>query len=172
MRKIFISAGHDSVAQGASGNGFTEHQICTEFRNLVLQKLQALGIAAASDGTGLSNKPLREVVKLFSPKDLAVEFHLNAGPPAATGVETLSAPKDYKFGKALCETISRTLDIKNRGAKPENSGQHKTLAFVQAGGIIVELFFLSNKQDLASYLVRKEELAQEVAEVLLEYANA
>ena len=169
MRKIFLSAGHDNSAPGAVANGFTEAQIVTEFRNLVLFYIPQAG----SDGTGSVNLPLREAVKAFKPSDFALEFHLNAAAsPTATGVETLSAPKDYAFCKKLTSLVASTLGITDRGAKPENSGQHSRLAFVQAGGIIVELFFLTNKTDLGKYFAKKEVLAKEVAKLIVEHANA
>ncbi|WP_263363820.1 hypothetical protein, partial [Halopseudomonas salina] len=68
-----------------------------------------------------------------------------------------------------CNVISETLDIANRGAKGEASGQHSRLAFVsRGGGIIVELFFISNPQDVARYQRWKLQLAEVLAELLAE----
>ncbi|MEO6657919.1 MAG: hypothetical protein ABIM73_06560, partial [Arenimonas sp.] len=64
--------------------------------------------------------------------------------------------------------LSNSLGIRNRGAKPENARQHHRLAFVQAGGIIVELFFITNGNDLLAYDAKKWLAARAVAEVLLE----
>ena len=65
-----------------------------------------------------------------------------------------------------------TLGIRDRGAKPENAGQHHRLAFVRSGGIIVELFFLTNPSDMAAYDARKWMAAREVAAVLAGEAGA
>lgn len=171
MKRIFISAGHDSKDPGAVANGRQEAAIALEFRDMVAHYLGAAGAAFAMDGAKGQNLPLREAVKLIRPGDVAVEFHLNAAAsPEATGVETLSADREKKLGAELCETIASTLKIRNRGAKGEASGQHSRLAFVQAGGIIVELFFLTNKADLAAYDASKWVLAKNVAAVLLKEA--
>ncbi len=172
MKRIFISAGHDSKDPGAVANGKKEAEVALEFRDLVAHYLEAAGASFAMDGAKGDNRPLREAVKLIRPGDIAVEFHLNAAAsPEATGVETLSADKNKVLGAAICEAISGTLKIRNRGAKGESSGQHSKLAFVQAGGVIVELFFVTNKSDLATYEAFKWVVAKNVAAALLEHAG-
>ena len=59
------------------------------------------------------------------------------------------------------------LGIKNRGAKPEVSGQHSRLGFVQAGGLIVELFFITNPDDMAAYQAKKWLVGKAIADVLI-----
>lgn len=169
MKRIFISAGHSDADPGAVANGRTEAAIVLEFRDLVAEKLEKAGVAFSRDSNANGrNMPLRDAVKMIGAGDLAVEFHLNAAASSsASGVETLSAAKDYVFCGELCAAISKFLGIKNRGAKPENSGQHSRLAFVQAGGIIVELFFLTNRNDLAAYDAAKNDLADVVAGLLI-----
>lgn len=171
MRKIFISAGHDNKDSGAVANGFKEAEVVRDFRNLVGFYLDRQGVDYIADGYGDVNIPLKEVVKIIPKNAVAVEFHLNAATPAATGVETLSASKDYELGKKLCEAVSKRLNIRNRGAKPEDAGQHSRLAYVQAGGLILELFFITNKQDLANYQAVKWLLAREVADILVAEAS-
>lgn len=165
---IFISAGHSSKDPGATANGFTEAAIVTEFRDLVAFYLDQFDVPFIRDGKKGENLPLAEAVKMIPKKGVSVEFHLNAAASSASGVETLSAPKDYKLGAKLCDAISYRLGIKNRGAKPENSGQHSRLAFVQGGGLILELFFITNKTDLDSYQAVKWLLARDVAKILEE----
>lgn len=172
MRNIFISAGHSNADPGAVNGSVTEAHIVTDFRNMVAHYLREAGVQFASDGDGNDNKPLAQAVKLIKRGDLAVEFHCNASSnPTATGVETLSGPKDKTIGAAICQTIAETLNIRNRGAKDEGSGQHSRLAFVQAGGIIVELFFISNPTELRAYLDKKWLVARAVAKKLLELAK-
>lgn len=170
MRSIFISAGHSNTDPGASGNGKHEADIVVEFRNIVGFYLARSRAVYALDGDGEQNMPLADAAKRAKQYSIAVEFHCNAGPPAATGVETLSGPGDTALGAKLCAAIASRLGIRNRGAKPEASGQHSRLAFVQAGGIIVELFFITNADDLARYEAQKWALGREVADVLLKAA--
>ena len=168
-KSLFISAGHSHADPGAVGNGHTEADIVLGFRDAVADELRDK-VVFAKDGERGQNLPLRDAVKQASTHDVAIEFHCNSfSRPSATGVETLSHPDDYPLGRALCQAISDTLGIANRGAKGEASGQHSRLAFVSTGGgIIVELFFISNPDDVAAYYRHKRALAQAVARVLID----
>lgn len=175
---IFLSAGHSTVDPGAVTKQRIddthiverkEADIVAEFRNLVSYYLLAWGVPHAVDSKGTDNVPLAGTVKLIGNNRPAVEFHCNAADAAiAGGVETLSNARDLVLGEQLCVAVAVALGIKNRGAKPENSGQHHRLAFVQAGGVILELFFLSNPKELAAYDARKWLAAKAVAQVLMQ----
>lgn len=174
---IFLSAGHSTVDPGASsttqivdGKPVVRHEadIAEEIRNLVAFYLMLWKVPHTADGVGDENMSLPDTIKIVGTNRPAVEFHCNAGPPAATGVETLQGPKNTGLGIKLCAAIAETLGIRNRGAKPEDSGQHHRLGFVQAGGIIVELFFITNPHDLAVYDAKKWLLAKAIAKVLTE----
>lgn len=172
MRDIFISAGHSDTDSGAVNQESKEANIVREFRDLVGIHLAYEGVKYSSDGGFGVNLPLREAVKLITSKAIAVEFHLNASTnKTATGVETLSSPVLFRLGNSLCSAVSSRLGIRNRGAKPENSGQHSRLAFVQAGGLILELFFISNDMDIEAYNKNKHELAKDVALILIKEAS-
>ena len=167
-KSLFISAGHSHTDPGATGNGYSEADIVLEFRDLVAEELRGK-VVFAKDGERGQNLPLRTAAALAAKHDVAVEFHCNAfSRPAATGVETLSAREHYPLGEALCEAVADTLGIANRGAKGESSGQHSRLAFVRSGGLILELFFISNPDDVAAYQRHKTALAQAVARVLID----
>lgn len=171
-RSVMISAGHDDRSPGAAAHGHTEADIVLELRELISAELSALGIEHALDGEPGENLPLREAVAIAAEHDIALELHCNAATPAATGVETLSRPEMYPLGRTLCQAVVDALGIDDRGAKPEGSGQHSRLAFVSGGGgLILELFFLTNKRDLATYLARKRRLARALAEVVAEAAR-
>lgn len=172
MKTIFISAGHDDKAPGAVGNGTTEAEVVRDFRDMVSFYLDKAGVSHIADGQRGVNIPLSESIKLIPKNGVSVEFHLNSSTtPSATGVETLSAPTHTELGKKLCEAVSSRLGIRNRGAKPENSGQHSRLAFVQGGGLILELFFLSNKEDFDKYNAVKWLLARDISELLSNEAS-
>ena len=166
---IFISAGHSAADPGAVAFGRKEADIAVEFRNMVSFYLTQARVPHGMDGKGTENLPLRDAIRLVGKNRPAVEFHCNAGPARASGVETLSAPKDLALGQRLCAVIAGVFDIPNRGAKPEDSGQHHRLAFVQAGGIIVELFFITSPKDLGAYDAKKWLAARAVADVLASY---
>ena len=168
VKTLFISAGHSDVDPGATGHGYTEAGIVLEFRDLVAMELRDLGVAFNKDGERGQNLPLRTAISAAKNHDVAVEWHCNAfSNPAATGVETLCADPTNPLSNVLCATTATVLGIRNRGAKAEASGQHSRLGFVSTGGgIIHELFFITNSADLAAYHANKRQLAYEVAKVL------
>jgi N-acetylmuramoyl-L-alanine amidase len=165
---IIITAGHGAGDPGATHGVLTEAHIVTDFRNMVAFYLRRDGNHnVITDGEGSENFALSAATALIRPGSIAVEFHCNAATsPQATGVETLSGPQNKPLGGLLCAAVAGVLGIANRGAKDEGAGQHSRLAFVRAGGIILELFFLTNDADLAAYLDRKWLAARAVAAVL------
>lgn len=181
MRSIYLAAGHSDTDPGAvirQQVGYEaygepvvltrkEADIAVEFRNMVSFYLAREGVPHEMDGHGTQNLPLREAAQMAMLHPISVEFHTNAfHDPSATGVETLSAPEDMPLGGRICQAVAAALDIRNRGAKREGAGQHHRLAFVQAGGIVAELFFLTNPGDLGAYDARKWLAARDVAQVL------
>lgn len=164
---LVICAGHSNRDPGAIAHGHSEAAICADFRNQVSSALAERGIRHLTDGTGVQNWSLADAVQLAAAASIAVEFHCNAASPAATGVETLSHRDDFPLAGRLCTVTSEVLGIRNRGSRPENAGQHHRLAFVSdGGGIIHELFFLTNLDDLEAYLANQADLADRVADVL------
>ena len=173
VKSLFIAAGHSDTDPGAIGHGHTEADIVLEFRDLLADYLRGK-VLFDKDGQPGENLPLREAIGAAKSHELAVEFHCNAFTnPAASGVETLSRREHYPLGNVICQAVSDTLGIANRGAKGEASGQHSRLGFIaQGGGIIVELFFITNKQDLARYIANRRRLVEAIGNVLIEAACA
>lgn len=172
MRHIVITAGHSNTDPGATNGVLTEAHIVTEFRNMVSFYLTRDNIEHTTDGVRDENLPLRDAINLIQPGSLAVEFHCNAfSNPAATGVETLSQEKDKPIGASLCRCVADSIGITNRGAKSEGSGQHSRLGFVRAGGIILELFFISNPDDTRRYLDKRWVVARDLAYELVRLAR-
>lgn len=172
FKPVLISAGHNSKDPGAVANGLREADVVTEFRDMVAHYLSEAGVAFVRDGAKGENLTLTQAIRMMPSRGVAVEFHLNAAAnKAATGVETLSQAKDKEFGGRLCAAISTRLGIANRGAKGESAGQHSRLAFVSAGGLILELFFVSNPNDVAAYQAKKWLVARDVAELIIEEAR-
>lgn len=177
MTKVTITAGHSNTDPGAVAGNVTESEITTDMRNIVAICLGDLGIEAVTDGTGSENDTLRNAIKLIKQSEIAIEFHCNAFHlPTAAGVEALAQTKDKLICQKLCSAVSDVLDIPVRGNaggfKAENSGQHSRLGYVREGGIILELFFISNPTELAAYQAKKWPLARELADVIAEHVGA
>ena len=173
MRPIYLSAGHSGTDPGAVSGGRREADIAVEFRNIVSFYLSRAGVPHELDGEGTANLPLAETVKRTRQlRGIEVEFHCNAAVNrGATGVESLQGPANTLLGEKLCQAVADGLALRNRGAKPENAGQHHRLAFVQAGGVILELLFITNPADVAAYDARKWLAARNVAAVLIAEAT-
>ena len=176
MSVITVTAGHSNKDPGAVNGLFREADIAQEMRNMVALYLRQKDIAVKTDGEGKGNLPLPAAIKLISGSKAAVEFHCNAFPkPTAGGCEALSQPKDRALSQRLCKAVSDVMGIPTRGTdggwKDEGSGQHSRLGYVRNGGIILELFFISNPAELAVWQDKKWLVAKAVAEVLAEVAR-
>lgn len=169
IRSLFISAGHSDADPGAHGNGLAEADIVLAFRDRLAGYL-CDKIDITTDGGPGENLPLRTAATNARIHDIAVEFHCNAfSSPAATGVETLSGTANAALGGRICAAVSECLGIANRGAKSEGSGQHSRLAFVSTGGgIIAELFFITNPDDVQRYMSHLDECVKAVGQVLID----
>jgi N-acetylmuramoyl-L-alanine amidase len=176
---FYIGAGHSNTDPGATtkDNSFTEAQLVTELRNLVVANMRAKGASVVTDGEGNINQPLSEAIKLANNCLLArIELHLNAfNSPNAAGVECLSLEKQRPLAQKLAQAIAKEMDIPLRGKeggwKPDDAGHLPRLAFCrEANGIIVECFFLTNPEELKKYLNRKDKVATTIAETL--WANS
>ena len=176
MSVITVTAGHSNQDPGAVNGLFREADIAQEMRNMVALYLRQKDIAVKTDGEGKGNLPLPAAIKLISGSKAAVEFHCNAFPkPTAGGCEALSQPKDRALSQRLCKAVSDVMGIPTRGTdggwKGEGSGPHSRLGYVRNGGIILELFFISNPTELAVWQDKKWLVAKAVAEVLAEVAR-
>lgn len=172
-KKILISAGHTNVAgqdRGAMGNGFIEGILTTELRDAVAAKLREKGLKnVVEDGFDGENQPLTKAILLARKSNIAVEFHWNAGPPAATGIEVLSKPKHKAMAQKIAGAINAATGLKLRGEsgwKSDSSGQHHRLGFCEAGGLIVEVCFISNADDMRRYRDNFEAVADGIAAVI------
>lgn len=176
MSTITITAGHNTKDPGAVNGIFKEADIAQDMRNMVAHYLRAANINIRTDGEGKGNAPLSEAVKLIKGSKVAVEFHCNAAASkAAKGVEALAASKDKVISQKLCAAVSGVMGNPLRGDKgwkPENSGQHSRLAYVQNGGLILELFFISNDNELQVWQDKKWLVAKAVAGVLIAEAKS
>lgn len=171
--KVLISAGHSNSDPGAVVGNITEAAIVTELRNIVVKKLKERGVDVISDGEGTTNQPLSEAMKLQDKAGLDIELHCNASSNvSARGVETIGLPKDKALCQKLSKAIAEVLITAVRGDAgyiDQTKSARGKLGYVNKGGIIVELFFLSNKQELEAYQAKKWLVAEAIANVVSEH---
>lgn len=169
--KITVTAGHGAGDPGAvEPGGVREADLMADLRNIVAHKLRNMGHEVRTDGTMLTNLPLAKALLLVPGSDVAVELHTNASTnPSAGGVESIALPRQKLMAQRISAAIGRVLDIPLRGEKgwiDQSKSARGRLGFVNAGGIIVEVFFLSNPAELAKYEARKWMVASAIAEAL------
>lgn len=175
LKSILLSAGHSYKDPGATGTWqgktITEADIVLDLRNKIAGVVKQRGYEIITDGDGEQNLPLSEAIKLAQGTNVAVELHCNAFHlSTATGVEVLAGGNHKGLSNQISEVISTTLGIANRGVKPEASGQHSRLGFIsKGGGIIVELMFITNPNDLTQYFENEDALADKLATTLIDY---
>ena len=176
---IFISAGHNNKGikqdPGAIGNGFHEADLAVEFRNLVTQWLNAMGVEFITDK---DDERLSDYLKRIKTGNgsVVVEYHFDAAASStATGTTALIGNDadrlDKAFALELVNSTAKQFGIKNRGVKTEAESHRGSLGLMRESGTValVELAFISNINDLNAYQKNKHELAKIHAEILERY---
>jgi N-acetylmuramoyl-L-alanine amidase len=172
MTKTYtVTAGHGAADPGAvAKTGETENALMTELRDIVAAKLRAAGHTVRTDGGWRQNLPLPYAMTLVPGSAAAIELHTNAHTnPAATGVEVISLPSQQALARTIARRIAHVLGLPVRGAGgwiDQSQSARGRLGFVRVGGLVVEVFFLSNPQDLAVYQARKWPVATAIVEAL------
>ena len=169
---ITVTAGHGGRDPGAvATTGQTEAALMVELRDIVASKLRAEGHTVRTDGGWRANLPLANALLLVPGSDVAIELHTNAFSTRATGVEVVSLPAQKELARAIARRIAHTLEIPVRGSGGwiDQAQTHRgRLGFVRAGGLVVEVFFLSNPEELAKYESRKWLVASAIVKAITE----
>lgn len=186
---VIVTAGHQGKGTGASYNGFDE---ATEARKLTddvvnhLKKWYKLDVR-----TDAPLDPLRQVIAWIksivkSKNDLSIEIHFNAGPPSAKGVETfipeINTPEERELATRLSKTIANTLGttlrtgkLKIPGVKVESESQHPRIGILStphlATNLLVEVCFLTNLQEIASYRKNYFLLVKNISDTIGNYCK-
>ena len=180
---IFVSAGHNSKSKkvkadpGAVANGYKEGDLAIEFRNLVCRELDALRAPYITDTDEETLAMYLQRIKTGN-GSVVVEFHFDAaGSAAATGttglIEAEADRLDKAFAKELTDSTAAILGIRNRGILDEGQSHRGRLGLMREDGIIclLEICFITNKNDLDRYFANKELLAKRYAEIIVKYEN-
>lgn len=175
MSKIFVSAGHSAIDPGAVSGSLKESDLALRLRNRIAVNLRALGADVLTDGEiPAENWPLVSAIRrariVAANKGVAVEIHFNAGPSTARGVETLGSATQQALCQALSAAVARFTESPlrgNRGHKLPEESHRGRLGFCRAGGVILEVAFISNPDEMAIYQKFENEIAQAIADVLI-----
>lgn len=172
---VTVTAGHSNSDPGAVNGKYKEAELVRQFRNAVAHYLSTAGIPIKTDGVGTINLPLNTAITLAKGATIAVEFHMNAAASKqANGIETISLPKDKQIAQELSKAVAGVFGSRLRGDNgwiDQSQSARGKLAFVSAGGLIIELGFISNDQELAQFNSKYWVAAKAVADILIKHSR-
>ena len=174
-KPIVITAGHSNSDPGAVNGSFHEAVHVTKVRNALAYILREAGYTVLTDGVGDINEPLPSAIKLVKGVDIALELHCNASAnKTASGVETIALPKQKAVAQDISAAVAKVYGFKLRGEDGwiDQSQSHRgKLGYVSAGGMILELGFLSNDADMKVMQDNYWKAARAIAAVIIKYAG-
>ena len=173
---VTVTAGHSNKDPGVVNGKYKEAELVSQFRNAVAYYLREAGIQYKTDGVGTTNQNLNAAIKLIKGSSVAVEFHMNAAASKqANGVETISLPKDKKLAQDLSKAVADAFGSRLRGDNgwiDQSQSARGKLGFISNGGLIVELGFISNEEELFQFNARYWAAAKAVAMILIKHEKA
>jgi N-acetylmuramoyl-L-alanine amidase len=181
-RKLALSAGHSNETgkdNGASYNNRIEGIETVKLRNALVEEFKLHHVTVnVDDDKNVTKETVALFSKYFEEQDILIDLHFNAAADVkATGVEVIIPEKystmEYSMGSDICRTISNTLNISNRGVKPESMSARGKLAWMHMIGetILIEVCFISNIKDMAKYDANFTLLVKELVSMILNYKS-
>jgi N-acetylmuramoyl-L-alanine amidase len=172
--KFTVTAGHGAGDPGAvAADGTTEAALMTELRNIVADKLRKAGHEVKTDGAAWQNLPLVHALTLVPGSDVAVELHMNAATNVlARGVEVVSLPTRTEQARTIARRIAHVIESPVRGSGgwiDQSQSARGRLGFVRAGGLVVEVGFISNPVELHMVRSRLWLVASAIVEALTSF---
>lgn len=185
MGRIFLSAGHflssasNSGDPGAVALGTTETEEVIKTRDLIEQIFNQQNIDFLSVPDHIDLRPTINWINRRSVSgDVAVELHCNAFNGNVRGTEAFfiagNNQRKAETQLLLQALLNKVPELKNRGAKPDNAGQHSRLAFcrdVNIPSILIELCFIDNRDDLHLLQNHRNRFANGLAKGLIDWSN-
>ena len=171
--KVLLDAGHGGHDSGARGNGLNEKDIALAVTLKLGEILKRHKIEVFYSRTKDEFIELSERARVANRNkiDAFVSLHCNSFSNAqAQGVEVFSYPNSAdgkKLSQNILDSIMKDkLYTKNRGIKTDNFA---VLRETNMTAVLVELGFISNKEDAAILVNKQDELASAVAKGILKY---
>jgi len=168
---IVITAGHHNNDPGAVSNGFMESDLTKHLRekisNYILSKYKVV-----KDQDSWTLPQTLSGIKTGE-GSVCLDIHFNAGDPKATGTEIFvpanATPDELKVAHAIGFGVSRAIGIPYRGLKHPQDSHRKSLGIFKFSGInmLLEVCFITNKDDLDKYFEHIEDVAKVIADNLM-----
>lgn len=177
---IFLLAGHHEKDPGAVSGDLKESELNRELQRLVYTRLQELSpqTKVYADPFNLTlSQVIKDVNRRATNDSILLEIHFDSAVNvSATGSTSLVADNARLRSKNLAEELvnitSSILGIKNRGVWSETKSNRGRLGVLHtpANSVLLEVAFISNKNDIKAYEKQKHWLADDIARILLKYA--
>lgn len=171
MKKFVISSGHGKIVGGAVGfiNERAEAvKVVDRVYAILTNSYNGRGYRYHESTAQNQSQNLANIVGYHNSKDreLDVSVHFNSASASATGTECL-----YYDAKSLSAKMSaamaKALDVSDRG--PKERTELYFLRNTTKPAILLEVCFVSNKDDAAKYKANFERLCQAIAKVIADY---
>ena len=168
---VTVTAGHSNSDPGAVNGNLKEADFVVTIRNALAYYLKQAGLQVKTDGIGTQNDPLSSALKLIKGSKIALEIHMNAAAnKTAVGIETISLPKDKKLAQEISKAVHKITGSRLRGDSgwiDQSKSARGKLAFVQNGGLILEVGFISNDAEAKLIQDRAWLIAREISKVII-----
>lgn len=171
----FLSAGHHLRDSGAVAHGKQENLEMIKFRDLVVNFAVSFGVKVITDNDKETLSQYLNRIKTGT-GSVVLEFHLDAAvnqsASGCTAVVGTDADRlDKMFAKELVDTTASILGIRNRGVITEAQTHRGRLGIMREQGIVslLELGFISNKNDMAALEANAFTLASAIAKIVKKY---
>lgn len=171
MKKFVISSGHGKIVGGAVGfiNERAEAvKVVDRVYAILTNSYNGRGYRYHESTAQNQSQNLANIVGYHNSKDreLDVSVHFNSASASATGTECL-----YYDAKSLSTKMSaamaKALDLRDRG--PKERTELYFLRKTNKPAILLEVCFVSNKDDVAKYKANFERLCQAIAKTIADY---
>ncbi len=169
MKKIFLDAGHGAGDPGAVGNGYTEEKLTIQFVDKLEQILKKSSQVEVIKYDNSKNSYKDNAYSTLPKYDCFCEFHLNASAnTGALGTEVLITSRyeadttDKEINKALANYFP------NRGIKKRDDLQNMNVCASKGYNYrLIELCFISNKNEVDHFVKYMDNIALDVANAIL-----
>ena len=167
--RILLISGHGAGDCGAVGNGLKEADLTRELVDLVAVELKKYASVTIYNKNRNAYKDARSGKLNIPACDYALEIHFNAhSNPKAHGAEIYitTAEKGYSVEKKILKRLEKYFT--NRGVKRNNFLVIRKIKSRGVSSALLEVCFISNKNDIEVYKKNKAQIAKETAVAIAE----